>query len=568
MSRISKYSLGVVLLLWVVLALQVKAQDTALAYRVVNVLASDSLQGRLTGSEGERKAASFLFNEFKKLGLIGEGGGGYHTFEVITGLKPGEMNYLCDGECPGEYGVDYVAASFSASAEADAPLVDAGYGFRMLTDSIKRDDYEGLTVKDKIVLIHKGVPAEGKGQEWMREHASDREKVMVASDLGAAGVILVMPAGAPLPELHYDKVGSSVSIPVMYFTQEQGKCLEQHGLGKNMRMTVSLELVKEKSRNVYGILKGTDPRLRDEYIVVGAHYDHLGLGGPGSGSRMPDTVAIHYGADDNASGVAGVLEVARYFINNRIPTSRSILFVAFSGEEMGLLGSAAFMENPPIATDKIVAMINFDMIGRMNRQSQAISIGGTGTAAESQSILDSLMALVSLKATYSPEGFGPSDHASFYAKNIPVFYFNSGIHTDYHTPFDRPEKINYQGLVTISETGARLAQTLANRNQRLTFREAGPKTRTSSRQGLKVTLGIMPDFTGGDIKGLRVAGVTPGGPASMSGMQKGDIIVALDGKSVNDIYEYMNRLKGLRKGQRVNVDVMRGNEKIILIVDL
>lgn len=543
-----------------------QSPDTALVYRWVNVLASDSLEGRLTGSLGEKKASTFLVHEFQSMGLIGPQHGGMQEFDVITGLKLGEMNYMCNGECPGETGTDYMPASFSASADVEAELVDAGYGFHLHLDTLKRNDYEGLNIKGKIVIIRKGVP--DNAPDWLREHATDREKVMMATDLGAAGVVIVLPSDIKLPELHYDKVGTAVSIPVMYVTQEHGQCLVGSKNLNKLRIAVSLEPVIAKAKNVWGLLPGSDPSLKDEYIVIGAHYDHLGWGGAGSGSRMPDTVAIHYGADDNASGVAGLGAVAQYFIKNHIQPRRSLLFVSFSGEEMGLLGSAAFMENPPVPREKIVAMINFDMIGRLNRKTLAISIGGTGTSAESQAILDSLLASIPLKATYSPEGFGPSDHASFYAKNIPVFYFNSGIHTDYHTPFDRPEKINYSGLVSISEAGARLALTLANRSHGLTFREAGPKSRTSGRQGLKVTLGIMPDFTAGDIKGLRVAGVTPGGPASRAGMQKGDIITALDGKPVNDIYEYMNRLKSFHKGQRINVDVKRGTEDVVLIVEL
>ncbi len=545
-----------------------QSADTTLIYRWVQVLASDSLEGRLTSSVGGAKAASFLYTEFKKLGLIGEGKGGFHSFEVITGLQPGEMNYICLGACPAEIGQDFMPASFSASADAEVPLIDAGYGFRIETDSLRYNDYEGKEVKGKIVLIRQGMPKGNEEQAWMREHAGDREKVMLAIDQGAVGVVIMMSANKELPPLRYDKVGTSVSVPVVYVTESIGNCLVENQSVKDLRLQVSLEPIKAQVNNVWGVWEGTDPLLKDEYIVIGAHYDHLGWGGAGSGSRMPDTVAIHYGADDNASGVAGLAAVVSYLRKHALKIRRSLVFVAFTGEEEGLLGSAAFMASPPIAKDKIVAMINFDMIGRLNRQTQSISIGGTGTGVESQAILDSLLALLPLKASYSPEGFGPSDHASFYAQNIPVFYFNSGIHTDYHTPFDRPEKINYAGIMTLGEVGARLAVSLANRSRNLTFQEAGPKTRGNTRQGLKVTLGIMPDFTASDIKGLKVAGVTPGGPASLAGMQKGDIIVAMDGKPVGDIYEYMNRLKLFRKGQRVNVDILRNGDRAVVVVEL
>lgn len=568
MSRTPKRIVVWGVLFILALALRGRAQDTSLVYRWVNVLASDSLQGRLTGSAGGKKAARFLYREFEQLGLITAFKGGYHEFEYITGLRPGEMNYICLGACPAELGQDFIPASFSASADAEAPLVDAGYGFRIQADSLRRDDYAGLDVKGKIVMIRQGLPEDARNNEALREHASDREKVMIAADLGAAGVVIRLPKGKKLPPLRYDKVGTPVSLPVVYVSDSIGQCLSDNRKVKDLRIQVSLEPEKVVVQNVWGVLEGNDPSLKDEYIVIGAHYDHLGLGGPGSGSRMPDTTAIHYGADDNASGVAGLAAVASYFMKNNLKPRRSIVFVAFTGEEEGLLGSAAFVANPPLPKEKMVAMINFDMIGRLNRQSRSVSIGGTGTGAESQALLDSLLALMPLRATYSPEGFGPSDHASFYAQNIPVFYFNSGIHTDYHTPFDRPEKINYAGISDIGEAGARLAWVLANRSHNLTFREAGPKTRGNARQGLKVTLGIMPDFTAGDVKGLKVAGVTPGGPASLAGMQKGDVIMALDGKPVNDIYEYMARLKNLHKGQRVNVDILRNGAAQVLIVEL
>ncbi len=291
------------------------------------------------------------------------------------------------------------------------------------------------------------------------------------------------------------------------------------------------------------------------------------MGGEGSGSRVPDTLAAHVGADDNASGVVTVLELARRLTNSKDRPKRSVLFVLFGAEEMGLLGSRHFAKNLPFPAANAVAMLNFDMVGRLN-ETKSVVVGGTGTSKETESILNELSAQSKLKLSYSPEGFGASDHASFYAENIPVMFFSTGAHADYHTPADSPDKINYEGIAELADFAEILALNLASRGSKLTFTEAGPKERNTGRRGFKVTLGIMPDFTSTSTDGLGVGGVTKGGPAERAGMKKGDKITGINGMSIGTIYDYMNRLKQLKPGQRVNVDVVRNGETIILIVDL
>jgi hypothetical protein len=246
---------------------------------------------------------------------------------------------------------------------------------------------------------------------------------------------------------------------------------------------------------------------------------------------------------------------------------RSLIVVAFSAEEMGLLGSRYFVKHLPVDKNKIVAMLNLDMIGRLNDKN-AISIGGTGTATQWEEILNRHLSGNTLTAAYSPEGFGASDHASFYAENIPVLFFSTGAHSDYHTPADTWDKINYVGLSEVMTLAESIATELLNGSDRLTFQEAGPKERSGGRRGFKVTLGIMPDFTSSDADGLGVGGVTKGAPAERAGMLKGDKITGLNGMPVGTIYDYMNRLKQLKPGQRVNVDIVRNGEKMVLIVDL
>jgi hypothetical protein len=246
---------------------------------------------------------------------------------------------------------------------------------------------------------------------------------------------------------------------------------------------------------------------------------------------------------------------------------RSLVVVAFGAEELGLLGSSFFAKNMPFESTAVQAMVNFDMIGRLNEK-RSIVIGGTGTSAETEDLLDQLKSRHELQLSYSPEGFGASDHASFYAQDIPVFFISTGAHSDYHTPGDTWDKINYDGMVEILYFNEDLLLELLNRDERLSFKEAGPKQRTTGRRGFKVTLGIMPDFTSSATDGLGVGGVTKGGPADRAGMLKGDKIVGINGMPVGTIYDYMNRLKKLKAGERANVDVMRNGEKVILIVEL
>ena len=336
-------------------------------------------------------------------------------------------------------------------------------------------------------------------------------------------------------------------------------------------VSASAEIIQEKARteNVVGMIEGTDPVLKNEYIVVGGHYDHLGFGGPGTGSRMPDTVAIHNGADDNASGTAMVIELAGKLASENNRLKRSIIFISFSGEEMGLLGSKYFTDHSPVDMKKIKAMFNFDMVGRFDKEKNAISISGTGTSLEADSIIRIYEKGLSFAVTHSPDGYGPSDHASFYASNIPVFFFTTGSHMDYHTPFDKADKLDYQKEKEIGDFANDLIVNVDNMPRALTFHESGKKE-GYGRGGrrMKVTLGIMPDFAGTEKKGLRVDGVTKDGPAYRGGMLKGDIITAINGLSVGNIYEYMSRLGKLKQGQTINVEVIRNEKKEILIIQL
>ena len=291
------------------------------------------------------------------------------------------------------------------------------------------------------------------------------------------------------------------------------------------------------------------------------------MGGPGSGSREPDTEAVHNGADDNASGVAAIIEIAEKIQAEEEGWRRTIVVVAFSAEEMGLIGSKYFVENPIIDMDKVIAMFNFDMIGRLSDEG-SLAIGGTGTSLETEDILTEYLDEYDLKGSFSKEGFGPSDHAAFYAEDIPVFFISTGAHQDYHTPQDDAELINFPGEKLVADFSYAVIKEVANRDEALTYQEAGAKTRSSAGMRFKVTLGIVPDFTSTENNGLGVGGVRADGPAEKAGMQKGDRIVAMDGMEVTNIYDYMSRLKKLESGQIITVDVIRDDKKVVLLVQL
>jgi len=559
----------------------------------ISFLASDELKGRYTGTPGSKAAAEYIRAQFLDAGLKMLGEEGFQNFEVVVSVRAGEGNSLKINDKIAKSGIDCTPFPFSKNATVASAVVFAGYGFEINQDSLVWDDYKGIDVTGKWVMILRGDPEMEKQESRFVLYGDDRDKVLLARDKGAAGVIFVsgkkFDANDELVSMYFDKTQSTAGIPVIHIKrpladeilsvdQVNVESLESQLISGmkpismilSTRVEATTDVLQEKvmARNVVGLLEGSDPVLKNSYIIVGAHYDHLGMGGTGSGSRFMDSLAIHNGADDNASGVAGMLELAALLASERSSIKRSVVFIAFDGEELGLLGSRHFVSNSLINLKNVVAMINFDMIGRLKQDNPAVMVGGTGTSVESEEILGSLDTS-QIKLRFSPEGYGPSDHAAFYAENITVFFFSTGAHEDYHTPDDDWDRLNYEGEKELLDIGGQLVLTLANRDEPLTFREAGPKQQ-EGRAGyrFKVTLGIMPDFTATVEGGLGVGGVKKDGPAYKGGILKGDVITAIDGKQVNDIYDYMNRLKKLQPGQVISVDVLRDNKKVILIIQL
>jgi len=556
----------------------------------IGFLASDSLKGRKPGTPEDVVASNYIRDKFEKAGLKLLYKKGFQEFEIVSDIKAGNNNSLVFDDISAKQGVDFTPLSFSSSATINAPVVFAGYGFDLDLDSLKWNDFNGIDVKGKWVIIFRGDPEPEKQNSAFLAYEQERSKVLTAKDKGAVGVLLVSPSDLEksdvIMHMQYDKSPSDAGLPVFSITRALAdKLLASKNytvstletemktndkpvslqLGKNVKATSDVIKTMVTAQNIVGMIEGTDPVLKNEYIIIGAHSDHLGMGGEGSGSRAGDTLAVHNGADDNASGTAGVIELAQKLSANRSQLKRSIIFVAFTGEEMGLLGSKEFVNKPPVDLKKVNAMINMDMIGRLNTESNTISIGGTGTSAEADSILKILEEGRPFKITHSTDGYGPSDHASFYTDNIPVFYFTTGTHYDYHTPDDDADKINYSGEVSVLDMVFDLAKMISNGN-RLSFREAGSKQGARYGRNMKVTLRILPDMVSNDNKGLRVDGVTKGGPADRAGILKGDRIVSIEGQPVTNIYDYMARLGKLKPGQVASVEIVRDEKVQILIV--
>lgn len=555
-------------------------------------LADDSLKGRKPGTPEAKISAEYIRDQFKSFGLKTIGDDGFQYFDVTVRVKPGEKNSFNFEDSTFEYAKDFKVMPLSSNATIDADVAFAGFGIEIDKDSIKWNDYQDIDVNGKIAIILRGDPEPKNEKSIFISYASDRDKVILARDKGAVGVIFVNGpqfGTAILAKEMFNRVTADAGLPVINISAEvANKILESNNIAIDSlensiislhmpnsfsiekHVSLQTDLIKESvtTQNVIAFIEGSDPILKDELIVIGGHYDHLGFGGPGSGSRMPDTIAIHNGADDNASGIAGILELAEILSANKKDLKRSVVFMAFGAEEMGLLGSQFFANEPLIDLKKVNVMLNFDMIGRLDPIEKGLVLGGTGTSVEFETILKNQEESSQISFTHSPEGYGSSDHSSFYASGIPVLFFFTGAHADYHTPLDDADLINYEGEKEILDFAYPLIMTFINSDERLTFQEAGQKPQKRAYgDGLKVKFGIMPDFTSSENDGLGVGGVTKGGPAHKGGMLKGDKIIAINGMTVSNIYDYMARLKKLQAGQTILVDVIRdGNKKVLVIV--
>jgi hypothetical protein len=407
-------------------------------------LASESFSGRFPGSPGGKAAAEYIARDFKNSGLSLFNKSGLQPFEVLIGQEPGKNNLLKVNGKKLKINTDYAPFSISANGMASGQVIFAGYGLDIKTDTFQWNDYGSTNVKGKIVLLLRGSPESEKYQPVFDSYTDEIVKAIYARDKGAAAVLFVsgkkFDPSEKLPKMNLRE--SSAGIPVLQITREiadrilaganqdistlenkiessfQPSSIELKTLAT---LVSDIQKINTTTHNVVGYVYAADTSKVKDYVVIGAHYDHLGSGGPGSSSRIQDTLAVHNGADDNASGVAVMMELAAHFCREKDKLRHNLVFVAFGAEEMGILGSRYFVENSPVALPKINAMINLDMVGRL-KEDTLLQVNGSGTSKEAVTIINTLNSRYDFNLRMAPEGYGPSDHAAFYGKNIPVFF--------------------------------------------------------------------------------------------------------------------------------------------------
>ena len=560
----------------------------------VKYLASDELEGRGSGTEGNRKAAAYIADLMKTYALkpAGDNGTYFQKFEFVSAVKQGKNNALTiegpnAGTAPLAVDVDFRPFGFSSTASVAGPLVFAGYGISAPSNNY--DDYKDVDVTGKIVAILRYNPDGNDTKSPFYRLSSPRDKARVAREKGALGVIMVTgPADDSedeLVKLSFDQSSANSGIPVVSMKRSllepffKARGLELKSIqdsikaakkpfavsfaGVTVSMKTDVEKIMASTANIAGFLEGPDPALKDEVIIVGAHMDHLGYGGPGSGSMLPDTVAIHHGADDNASGTAALLDLIKAFSGRRNELKRSILFLSFSGEELGTLGSAFYVNHPYVPFSRTEAMVNLDMVGKL--RNKALTVGGTGTSPAWNELLRNYNPDSTFTLNMQPDGFGPSDHSQFSGKDIPVLFFFTNVHEDYHKPSDTWDKLNYTGEEQIVRYVYNIVDDIDRKDETIAFVKVQPPAQMGGGdgRGFSVTLGIVPDMGSSDA-GMKVSSVRPNGNAERAGLRAGDLIVKMAGKKVLNIYDYTGILGELKVGDEIEVEVIRDGQPLTL----
>ncbi|HEY6245634.1 MAG TPA: M20/M25/M40 family metallo-hydrolase [Pyrinomonadaceae bacterium] len=593
----------------------------------ISYLASDALDGRRTGTQGANDAAHYIAGEFARVGLrpaIQKAGASrrlsvamsqyLQSFPYVAGVTLGAGNMLSLGDKKFTVGQDWLPLGFSSNSRIEnTPIAFVGYG--ITASELNYDDYADKRTSGKIALALAGTPDGDNPHGQYARYEGVRWKAIAAKNAGAKALLIVTREAKlsddRLSNLTYDNSAGDAGLPVAVISQdliggkatferlEEGAKKRQYIFDENATASLTTDLVRKEVQayNVIGVLEGSDRLLKSEAIVVGAHYDHLGRGG--EGSLAPRSGEIHHGADDNASGTAGVLELARLFTSQRPRPKRTIVFMCFSGEEEGLLGSSYYVNHPIIPLANTVAMINMDMIGRM--KARKLIIGGVGTSKEWRDLIDSAnknlfgeqVSLDSLPTkssksehlaninvsqnasilmnsdprrfdlTLQEDGYGPSDHSSFYSKQIPVLFFWTGTHKDYHKPSDTFDKINYEGEVQVLSLVARIVRDLDNAEKRLTYSVAKSDSQQGRSTGFRVYLGTIPNYSDSN-DGLLLDGVRDDSPAAKAGLKAGDKIVKIGTREIKNVYDYTYALGEMKAGEEYVVEIMRAGEKLVL----
>jgi hypothetical protein len=569
----------------------------------IKFLASPEMKGRASGSPELEKAARYIEDAFRADGLKPAGAGYLQPFEITTSSKLGKYNTfesIKQGEIETlQVSKEFVPFNFSSSGKVNGQVVFAGYG--ITAPEYHYDDYAGLDVRNKLVIVLAHEPQEFDANSIFQGkvytvHSEAYSKAANARQHGARGVILVLdrvnhkddadnleafgkesgPADAGIP---FVQVKESTVEPWiraagqdLIGTEEAiNSDLKPRSFalpGIEIRENIDVEHIVKTVHNVVAYLPGET----SDYIILGAHYDHLGLGGPFSMAPAL-TGTVHPGADDNASGTAGVLELARRFsaqYHGAVKPKRGILFMTFAGEELGLLGSGYYANHPILPIDHAIAMLNMDMIGRVREDK--LFIGGAATGTTFRADLDDLVSKTSFHVDYSDSGYGSSDHTSFTAKQIPVLFFFSGLHGDYHKPSDTWDKINVPGAIDVLQLVAGMMQKLEDDKDKPAFVSAkeDPNPHAGSiggSGGYGPYFGSVPDFAEPPT-GVRFADVHADSPAGVAGLKAGDVLVSFDGVEIRNLYDFTHALGAHKPGDEVFVQVPRGAEKISAKVKL
>jgi len=572
----------------------------------IGFLASDALEGRGVGTPGIEAAAKYIAEQFGDLGLspAGDDGTYFSTFSMTLRRELTDACRLAfsgDKE-PRRVHEDFVPFSFSSDDAFDAGIVFCGFGISAPEKAY--DGFDGVDLDGKVALMLRGEPTSWAGEDGVTtQHAMLRNKVYNAKDRGAVAVLFVNrePKDAEpdeLPPFRGDGA-DAYGLPAFQITRamadqmltaagmstldrlerqiDSGKTASGWLAHQTIRGQAGFKKVSAATRNVQAMLKGSGAHA-DEVVVIGAHYDHLGIREPimrrfkdGKLVSERQPPRIHNGADDNASGVSGLLEVARLFVEGERP-DRSILFVAFTAEESGLHGSQHYIESPPVPLDDTVTMLNMDMIGRMPSGSSTVSVFGATTGEGLADMVQAEGRWLWLKVLLTGDYGGRSDHAPFVRKKIPGMHFFTGQHRDYHQPSDDADRINAQGGAKVTTLVYRVADRIANLDRRPAFREVkaqGPKEQNDGpAPSYRVVMGLAPGYGDDGIDGMKVEAVTQEGPAEVAGMKAGDRIIEIGGKKVDNVYDYMAATRTNKPGDVVEVVVSRDGKEIKLQVTL
>ncbi len=588
-------------------------------------LAGEECEGRGVETEGINKAADHIAGVFRELGVKPPlpNNSYFQPFSVSGSSKLGTPNSLTlkgplNQEITPAIGKQWNVCGLTGKGKATGEVVFAGYG---ISAKDGYDDFKGVDVKDKIVIIIRQTPRAGNKETPFPNaisHAPLNAKIAAAEAHKAAGVLFVndrQMAGTddPLMPFEYAQGGGAAPFPVLHVRRalvdqmlatsnntlaeleaEIDKDLKPRSFVTAWSATLETSVVKTEYqvKNIIGVLEGKGP-LANETVVIGAHYDHLGRGE--RGSRSKGDKAIHYGADDNGSGTTTVLELARRLAAIKDREGRRIVLMLFSGEERGLLGSAYYCRNPVIPLKDTVAMINLDMVGRLRDDAKlkkplldigaalgggpgavfvdakikmpSLEIGGVGSAKTFESLIDELNKKYEFIIKKTRSGTGPSDHTSFYVKSVPVFFFFTGMHPEYHLPTDKPDTINYEGMDKIAGMVEELALKIAGNKQRPEYVavKAGKNDPPAKTPGGIPTIKFMPgDYDDDQSNGVLVGGVAPGGPAEKGGLKEGDWIVEIAGTPVRNMSGYMKAMGAQKGGEPLEFLVKRGDKKLPL----